>query len=133
MLHARMGKRAASCSSRWPYLTDTIACSAMHSSITAANKHRDGVILVDTGASAAAVNSLPRWHPYFRNAVRFDIEPDDEAGPQLRAIGIGPGDVRRVVLTHLRIDHDGGLAAFPTSEILASPASVGARQGSPAG
>jgi N-acyl homoserine lactone hydrolase len=82
-------------------------------------EHRDGIILVDAGASAA-VNRLPRWHPYFRSAVRFDIEPDEEAGPQLRAIGIGPGDVRRVVLTHLHIDHDGGLEAFPMSEILAS-------------
>ena len=83
-------------------------------------EHRDGVILVDTGASAAA-KSLPRWHPYFRFAVRFDIEPDEEAGPQLRAIGIGSGDVRRVVMTHLHIDHDGGLGAFPNSEILVSP------------
>src|SRR6202044_2096684 len=82
-------------------------------------EHRDGVILVDTGASAAA-KSLPRWHPYFRFGVRFDIEPEQEAGPQLRAIGIGSGDVRRVVMTHLHIDHDGGLEAFPNSEILVS-------------
>ena len=27
-------------------------------------------------------------------AVRFAIEPEEEAGPQLGAIGIGPGDVR---------------------------------------
>ncbi len=83
-------------------------------------EHREGVILVDTGVSAA-VKSLPRWHPYFRNAVRFAIEPEEEAGPQLGAIGIGPGDVRRVVMTHLHIDHDGGLAAFPTSEMLVAP------------
>jgi len=83
-------------------------------------EHRDGVILVDAGASAAN-KSLPRWHPYFRNAVRFDIEPEEEAGPQLRSIGIGSSDVKRVVMTHLHIDHDGGLGAFPTSEILVSP------------
>jgi len=91
-------------------------------------EHRDGVILVDTGASAAAKN-LPRWHPYFRNAVRFDIEPEQEAGPQLRAIGIGPGDVRRVVMTHLHIDHDGGLEAFPKSEILVSPGELARASG----
>jgi len=88
--------------------------------IAYAIERRDGVILVDAGASAANKN-LPRWHPYFRNAVSFDIEPEQEAGPQLRAIGIGPGDVRRVVLTHLHIDHDGGLGGFPNSEILVSP------------
>ena len=78
------------------------------------------MILVDTGASAGLMR-LPRWHPYFRLAVRFDIEPDQEAGPQLRAIGIAAADVKRVVLTHMHIDHDGGLAAFPASEILVSP------------
>ena len=95
-------------------------------------EHRDGVILVDTGASAAA-KSLPRWHPYFRNAVRFDIEPDEEAGPQLRAIGIGSGDVRRVVMTHLHIDHDGGLGRSRTAKFWSAPASLSARPGSPAG
>jgi len=83
-------------------------------------EHRDGVILVDTGASAAAMR-LPRWHPYLRFCVRFDIEPEQEVGPQLKALGVGSNDVKRVVMTHLHIDHDGGLDGFPTSEILASP------------
>ena len=91
-------------------------------------EHRDGVILVDAGASAD-LKRLPRWHPYFRFAVRFDIEPDEEAGPQLQAIGIGPADVKRVVLTHMHIDHDGGVAAFPASEILVSPGELSIASG----
>jgi N-acyl homoserine lactone hydrolase len=91
-------------------------------------EHRDGVILVDAGASAAN-KSLPRWHPYFRNSVRFDIEPEQEAGPQLRAIGIGPRDVGRIVMTHLHIDHDGGLKAFPESEILVGPGELARASG----
>ncbi len=91
-------------------------------------EHREGVILVDTGASAA-LKRLPRWHPYFRFAVRFDIEPEEEAGPQLRARGIGPADVKRVVLTHMHIDHDGGLAGFPSSEILVSPGELAIASG----
>ena len=86
-------------------------------------ERHDGVILVDTGASASFMR-LPRWHPYFRFCVRFDIEPEEEAGPQLKALGIGSADVKRVVLTHLHIDHDGGLSHFPTSEILVSPAEL---------
>jgi N-acyl homoserine lactone hydrolase len=86
-------------------------------------EHRDGVILVDTGASAG-VKRLPRWHPYFRFCVRFEIEPEQEAGPQLKALGIGAADVKRVVLTHLHIDHDGGLGHFPISEILVTPAEL---------
>ncbi len=83
-------------------------------------EHRDGVILVDSGVSAG-LKSLPRWHPYFRLAVRFDIEPEEEARPRLRTIGIGAADVKRVVLTHMHIDHDCGLSAFPASEVLVSP------------
>ena len=47
-------------------------------------EHPEGVIVVDTG-SGAHLKSLPRWHPYFQLAVRFDIEPEQEVGPQLRA------------------------------------------------
>ena len=72
---------------------------------------------------------LPRWHPYFRLAVRFAVEPEQEAAPQLRALGIGAADVKRVVLTHMHIDHDGGLAGFPTSEILVSPGELAIASG----
>jgi glyoxylase-like metal-dependent hydrolase (beta-lactamase superfamily II) len=86
-------------------------------------EHRDGVILIDTGASTG-VKRLPRWHPFFRFCARFAIEPEEEAGPQLGALGIGSADVKGVVLTHLHIDYDGGLGHFPMSEILVSPAEL---------
>ena len=91
-------------------------------------EHRDGVVLVDTGASARLMR-LPRWHPYFRLAVRFEIEPEEEAGPQLRALGVGPRDVKLVVLTHLHIDHDAGLAAFPHSRTLVSAGEIRSASG----
>jgi glyoxylase-like metal-dependent hydrolase (beta-lactamase superfamily II) len=91
-------------------------------------EHPDGVILVDTG-SAATLKRLPKWHPYFRYAVHFDIEPEQEAGPQLRALGISPRDVRRVVLTHMHIDHDAGLGYFPNSEMLASAGEIARASG----
>jgi N-acyl homoserine lactone hydrolase len=82
-------------------------------------EHPEGVIVVDTGA-AAHLKSLPRWHPYFQLAVRFDIEGEQEVGPQLRSRGIGARDVKTVILTHMHIDHAGGLAHFPHSRILVS-------------
>jgi glyoxylase-like metal-dependent hydrolase (beta-lactamase superfamily II) len=48
----------------------------------------------------------------------MDIRPQEEIGPQLRAIGIDPGQVRWVVLTHLHPDHAGGLAFFPQAEVV---------------
>ena len=91
-------------------------------------EHPEGVILVDTGANAG-LKRLPRWHPYFQRAVKFDIEPEQEAGAQLRALGVGPSDVRLIVLTHLHIDHDGGLAAFPRARVLVSPGERAAAAG----
>jgi len=76
--------------------------------------HPEGPIVVDTGAAAHLLR-LPRWHPYFRLAVRFAIEPEEEVGPRLRAFGLDPRDVRTVVLTHMHIDHDAGLHHFPSS------------------
>jgi N-acyl homoserine lactone hydrolase len=91
-------------------------------------EHRDGVILVDSGSNTRLM-SLPNWHPYFRLAVRFDIEREQEVGPQLRALGISPRDVKTIVLTHMHMDHDGGLADFPTSEILVSAGELRAASG----
>jgi N-acyl homoserine lactone hydrolase len=72
----------------------------------------NGVVLVDTGETAR-VHELgyhPRWHPFYRRASRFKVAPEDELGPQLRALGIRASDVRDVILTHLHTDHAGGLA-----------------------
>jgi N-acyl homoserine lactone hydrolase len=91
-------------------------------------EHSEGVVVVDTG-SGAHLMRLPRWHPYFQMAVRFDIEPEQEVGPQLRSLGIGARDVKTVVLTHCHIDHDGGLAHFPHSRILADGDEIGRTAG----
>jgi N-acyl homoserine lactone hydrolase len=80
--------------------------------------HPEGVIVVDTGQGTHLLDTGRSLHPYIRWEVAFRIERDEEIGPQLRALGIAARDVRRVVLTHLHIDHDGGLAHFPETEIL---------------
>jgi N-acyl homoserine lactone hydrolase len=84
-------------------------------------EHDEGVMVVDTGQGAHLRDSGKSLHPYVRWEVAFRIEPEQEIGPQLRTLGVGPRDVKRVVLTHLHMDHDGGLAHFPHSEILVAP------------
>jgi len=78
------------------------------------------VIVIDTGQGAHLLEAARSLHPYMRWEVAFRIERDEEIGPQLRTLGIGPRDVKQVVLTHLHADHDGGLAHFPRTEILVS-------------
>jgi glyoxylase-like metal-dependent hydrolase (beta-lactamase superfamily II) len=80
--------------------------------------HPEGVIVVDTGQGAHLLESGKSLHPYVRWEVVFRIEREQEIGPQLRALGIASRDVKRVVLTHQHMDHDGGLVHFPESEIL---------------
>jgi glyoxylase-like metal-dependent hydrolase (beta-lactamase superfamily II) len=83
-------------------------------------EHPEGLIVVDTGETArvAEPGYFPWWHPYFRFAVREWVQPEEEIGPQMRALGFDPQDVRWVLLTHLHTDHAGGLAHFPNAEHL---------------
>jgi N-acyl homoserine lactone hydrolase len=82
-------------------------------------EHPEGVIVVDTGETSRASQPgyFPGWHPGVR-AFREFVEPKQEIGPELELLGISPGDVRSLVMTHLHTDHAGGLHYFPDTEIL---------------
>src|SRR6185503_16352595 len=55
-------------------------------------EHDEGVIVVDTGETARTSERgyFPRWQPYYKMAVRFQVLPEQEVGIQLRQIGIQP-------------------------------------------
>jgi N-acyl homoserine lactone hydrolase len=94
-------------------------------------EHPEGLIVVDTGDTARTSEPgyFPWWHPYYKLAVRLTVHPEDEIGPQLRALGLDPADVRWVVMTHLHTDHAGGLHHFPKAQILVSRAEHQAASG----
>ncbi len=94
-------------------------------------EHPEGVIVVDTGETARATEPgyFPRWHPYYRLAVRLRVEPEQEIGPQLQALGISPREIRKVVLTHLHTDHAGGLHHFEGVETMASREEIDGAKG----
>jgi N-acyl homoserine lactone hydrolase len=76
-------------------------------------EHEEGPILIDTG-ELAEVRDAP--------FARFSVEREQEIGPSLKALGVEPGDVRTVVLTHLHGDHMNGLPALPGARVLISAA-----------
>jgi N-acyl homoserine lactone hydrolase len=89
-------------------------------------EHPEGVIVVDTGETARVSEPgyFPRWQPVFRFAVREQVRPEQEIGPQLQGLGILHSEIRLVVMTHLHTDHAGGLHHFPDNEILVSRAEL---------
>jgi glyoxylase-like metal-dependent hydrolase (beta-lactamase superfamily II) len=93
-------------------------------------EHRDGVIVVDTGEANYLLEEVRKsLHPFLHNCAVFEIEPEFEVGPQLRALGIGARDVTQVVLTHMHIDHDAGLSHFPHSKIRVAPGEIANARG----
>lgn len=82
--------------------------------------HPEGLILLDCGETSRP-GFFPWWHPFFRFAVDMNVEPGDEIGAQLRAMGIDPGrDLKTLVLSHLHHDHADGLEYFEGTEIIVS-------------
>jgi len=72
------------------------------------------LVLVDTGLGTADVADPRRLGTFFRRAMRPELAMAHTAYHQIRALGYDPRDVQDIVLTHLDLDHAGGLADFPT-------------------
>ena len=78
----------------------------------------DALVLVDTGMG---LDDLRR--PYRRLGVPFTAafrpcrESSETAVERVRELGFHPSDVRRIVCTHLDLDHAGGLPDFPQAEV----------------
>ena len=46
-----------------------------------------------------------------------ELRPAETAVQQIAALGYDPADVRHILLTHLDVDHSGGLPDFPQAEV----------------
>ena len=78
----------------------------------------DSLTLVDTGFGLEDVAEDGRrlGKPFVRmTGARLD--PRETAYEQVKAMGHSPEDVRDIVLTHLDLDHAGGLADFPWARV----------------
>jgi glyoxylase-like metal-dependent hydrolase (beta-lactamase superfamily II) len=77
----------------------------------------DGLTLVDTGFGTADVADPRRLGRAFTAAVGARFDPSETAVARVAALGFAPSDVRRIVVTHLDLDHAGGLGDFPHAEV----------------
>jgi glyoxylase-like metal-dependent hydrolase (beta-lactamase superfamily II) len=77
----------------------------------------DGIVLVDTGLGTADCANPNRTGPFFKQVVRPTYRVEETAVERLRALGFSPADVRHIVVTHLDVDHAGGLGDFPGAKV----------------
>lgn len=77
----------------------------------------DGLVLVDTGFGVQDARKSHQLARSFTLITRPALDLRDTALEQVRELGHDPSDVRHIVLTHLDIDHAGGLPDFPGAEV----------------
>ncbi|MBE7447701.1 MAG: MBL fold metallo-hydrolase [Kofleriaceae bacterium] len=78
---------------------------------------RDGLVLVDTGYGTLDCAAPRRLGRGFVAVSGPRLDPAQTAHAQVRALGHDPADVRHVVVTHLDLDHAGGLPDFPGATV----------------
>ncbi len=77
----------------------------------------DGLVLVDTGFGTGDAADPGRRIGPVKAILRPELEERHTVLAQLRARGHDASDVTHVVLTHLDIDHAGGLSDFPDAVV----------------
>ena len=81
-----------------------------------------GLVLVDTGfGSHDCADPAGRVGP-LRHFLRPILSHDETAAHQIQRLGFRRDDVRHIVVTHLDLDHIGGLSDFPHAQIHVSAA-----------
>jgi glyoxylase-like metal-dependent hydrolase (beta-lactamase superfamily II) len=78
---------------------------------------RDGLVLIDTGFGTRDVERHTAISRAFRAMCAPVLDPAETALAQVTALGLDPADVRHIVVTHLDLDHAGGLSDFPAAQV----------------
>ena len=77
----------------------------------------EGLLLVDSGFGTADLADPGRLGRPFVAAMRAALDPAETALARVRALGFDPEDVTDVAVTHLDLDHAGGLGDFPSARV----------------
>ena len=78
---------------------------------------RSGLLLVDTGLGRGDVAEPIRLGSTWMRQASPRLDESETAIAQVTKLGYAPEDVRRIALTHLDLDHAGGIADFPHASI----------------
>ncbi len=78
----------------------------------------EGLVLIDSGIGTRDIaEPEERLGTGFVKLARPLLDPSETAVRQVQALGFQAKDVRHIVLTHLDVDHAGGIADFPEAKV----------------
>ncbi|MFC2248362.1 N-acyl homoserine lactonase AttM [Labrys portucalensis] len=77
--------------------------------------HPKGAVLIDGGLAAEGLADPKAYWGGSVEVFRPVMAPEQGCLTQLEALGIRPGDIRFVLLSHLHSDHTGAIGRFPNA------------------
>ncbi len=80
-------------------------------------EHGRGLVLIDTGLSPAAAADPHLPYGELADQIEISLTAEQCVDRQLAALGYRPGDVDHVLLSHLHLDHTGGIHLFPRARL----------------
>ncbi len=75
----------------------------------------DGWILYDTGSHPDAMKGY--WPKNLQEIYPLYQKEEERLENQLALVGVKPEDIKKVVISHMHLDHAGGLHLFPHADI----------------
>jgi putative intracellular protease/amidase/ribonuclease BN (tRNA processing enzyme) len=79
---------------------------------------KNGLVLIDTGLGLIEMqHPKDRFGEQLLNVWGFTIDEKLTAIQQLKKLGFNPSDVKHIVLSHVDVDHAGGLRDFPNATV----------------
>jgi glyoxylase-like metal-dependent hydrolase (beta-lactamase superfamily II) len=99
------------CGTMCPFVGDEIVCHVL------LIEGPDGLTLVDTGLGTKDIADPRALGVGFRLMTRPRLSRAETAVAQVQALGFSSADVRDIVVTHLDVDHAGGLPDFPGATV----------------
>ncbi len=78
---------------------------------------KDGLVLIDTGFGMADIEGRTHFSRGTKVMLGAKFDPAETAIAQACALGFKAADVKHIVVTHLDLDHAGGLPDFPNAKV----------------
>jgi N-acyl homoserine lactone hydrolase len=86
--------------------------------------HPKGIFIYDTGMNPeVAKNALEYWGPVAKVFVPH-MKPDQALDKQVKALGYDLEDVKYIALSHMHLDHAGGMTLFPNATFIVRKAEL---------